>query len=88
MEMNKPREFKLIVEDWNTKALSWDEDNLNEITTGEVIHVIEYSAVEKLKRIVGLGLGALMGVQCSPKNFNLEGLEQVILEMNTALKEN
>lgn len=42
-----PREFRLIVDDWHTNALSWDKEN--DLTTGEEIHVIEYSACNDLK---------------------------------------
>ena len=54
MSETKPREFRLEVENWRTNALSWNNES-NELTLGETIHVIEYSAVEALeKRIAAL----------------------------------
>lgn len=53
----RAREFKLIVEDWRTNALSWSDEIMNDLTTGEIIHVIEYSAYQYLfesnKELVG-----------------------------------
>lgn len=46
----KPREFKLIVEPWRTNALPWG-DELNDLTTGEEIHVIEFEAYEALQNV-------------------------------------
>jgi len=39
----KVREFELRVEAWNTNAVSWPGFD-NYLTTGEIIHTIEYSA--------------------------------------------
>jgi len=42
------REFRLEVHGWSTNALPWDSSAPNQLTVGEEIHVIEYSAVQEL----------------------------------------
>lgn len=73
----KPREFKLIVEAWQTRALSWDENNLNELTTGEIIHTREITPADEAKdKIFSQALALLKSAK---EGFAIEGYEDSVI---------
>jgi hypothetical protein len=78
---DKPREFKLIVEDWRTNAVGWD-GVINDLTTGEEIHVIEYSAYENLVIEQAAHEVALAHI-----GKHAKALEQKVKELESRIKE-